>query len=247
MNRAMQSSWCTRQPWDRVRPLLKLVRRLSTISEMSSPRPLWLNSPMLPPASEHRAAPAIGKTVMSVPIDLNPLRRYQSGVIRMCFHRLSWMIALALGVVGCCSEETPANPVAQPTASASASESDVDVPHRRLLGKWRYDGPTDEQLTAIERRSRSISERDRVTRAARELTGVTTTFTKDRRRIDLAGGKPLLHRYEVLDLEDQSITIRLSPLDGAGKPFEETLKFTDDGKMVEVVDGMPRLLTRLTP
>ncbi len=186
---------------------------------------------------------------MFVPIDLPRLHRYGSSVdgigTEVRAHQLRWTIVLTIFVVGCCSEDaqkTTDAPLA--TASASTSTSNVDVPHRRLLGKWRYDGPTKEQLSAIERRSSSIRERDRLTRAAQKLTGVTQTYTEDRRRIDFGSGKPIVHRYEVLKLDAQSITLRLSPLDGRGKSFEETLRFTGEDTMVEVVDGMPRMLTR---
>ena len=189
---------------------------------------------------------------MFVPIDLPRVRRYGSSVdgigTEVRAHQLRWAIVLTVFVVGCCSEDakkTAGAPPATASVSASTSTSNIDVPHRRLLGKWRYDEPTNEQLAGIERRTSSISERDRLIRAAHELTGVTQTYTKDRRRIDFGGGKPIVHRYEVLNLDAQSITLRLSPHDGRGKSFEETLRFTDDDKMVEVVDGMPRMLTRM--
>lgn len=189
---------------------------------------------------------------MFVPIDLPRLHRYGSGVdgigtiVRA--HPLRWTIALTIFAVGCCSEDaqkTTGAPLATASVSAPTPVSNVDVPHRRLLGKWRYDGPTKEQLSAIERRSSSVSERDRLTRAAKKLTGVTQSYTKDRRRIDFGSGKPIVQRYEVLKLDAQSITLRLSPLDDRGKSFEETLRFTGEDTMVEVVDGMPRMLTRM--
>ncbi len=76
------------------------------------------------------------------------------------------------------------------------------------------------------------------------MAGVTKEYTANHRKLAVGNGKVVTHRYEVLDLDADSVTLRLHPAGGTSEPFEERLTFTDPDTMREVVDGVPHTLRR---
>ena len=130
------------------------------------------------------------------------------------------------------------------TSASIVAVTSAHGPQSRLIGTWRYDKPSKEVLAAIERRSNSIQQRDRLTRAAHELQRVTRTYDDTHRTTQIGAGSPFKHRYEVVSVEDQTVRLRLFPASNGGEPFEETLTFINDSTMRHVIDGVPRTLRR---
>lgn len=146
-------------------------------------------------------------------------------------------------VAGCCPERSAPIPSETPAASASAPQSARDdTPSSLLLGTWRYEEPRPDVLAMLERRSKSVSERDQRLSAARELVRITKTYTADRRSTRFGGAKPRVESYEVVKTEGMTITLRLSPAEG--REYEETLVFLGEDRMREIVEGLPYELVR---
>lgn len=158
---------------------------------------------------------------------------------------LAFLLVCCLPLAGCCTEEDrdAASPSASSEASAAAAAASRG-PYGRLIGTWRYDEPSREVLAAIERRSSSIQQRDRLTRAAHELPRVTWTFTSTHRVTRAGTGKPLKQRYEVLSTEEGTLRLRFHPDDGQGDSFDEAITFLGDDTLRHVIDGVPRTLHR---
>ena len=111
------------------------------------------------------------------------------------------------------------------------------------MGRWRYTSPSAKQLGEMEKRARSIAERDRIRESMHALPRISREYTTDTRTTRHDKRDTVSEHYEIVKEEGDTLTLRFAAPDG-GTPREEVVVVRTKDVILETVKGMPYELVR---